>query len=332
MTIAQVYSSLCTRGLFYTRFDRRNRWILGPQSSDTLVKTRMLVSTNDVRRLASRHLNHPSTDGWNVLAGAIELATQWDVVDEAAHCIPFNSNGSLVVRKRLAVCLHVAWKFARANAATFPREFNRDTKYFDPNDSHPDPLNQCTLEAAKICYEFLLDEEKWILEKGSSSNEHILKELASLQLKDELTLILDPHVCVFRAMTNNPQTRIEDRLSALIDDGTIEASFGMQIRSLSPLLIRISYINDALHSRLVKGHLEGGVIVASWALLDGRVCARFHWTEVLFAIDIIGAIEPNRESLFSGTFIGFSSTFNPHCTHEACERLKDWLTLRSDRL
>ena len=78
-----------------------------------------------VRSLASRHLSSPAVDGWNAVAGAVELAGAWALRSNDLPIIVYTAYDlSYETRMRLATCLSVAWKFERQLCSHFPRRFH----------------------------------------------------------------------------------------------------------------------------------------------------------------------------------------------------------------
>ena len=77
------------------------------------------------RTLASTYLSNPSVDGWNVVFGATELARAWALRDPERlprnPALPEEYDLPLPIRKRLAACLSVSFKFQRAMYSYFPR-------------------------------------------------------------------------------------------------------------------------------------------------------------------------------------------------------------------
>ena len=147
LTLLVVYSEIVKRGLWDDSFERG--WHLG----------------NCNRRLATRHLAAAATDGWNVVAGAIELAqtvlpdrTQFSlsVRIRLAVCLNPNPNPNPVPApkhsaKTKQVCLNVSWKFQRSSYSCFPRRFASDK---------PSLVSPHTHELAKIGYFFMTKTEQ----------------------------------------------------------------------------------------------------------------------------------------------------------------------------
>ena len=104
------------------------------------------------RRLATRHLKAAATDGWNVVAGAVQLAQAWALLpDVVPTTLTRNYEYPLCIRLRLAVCLGVSWKFQRCNYSHFPRRFDADPPSLLGPHSH-ELAALAFLPAAYLCY------------------------------------------------------------------------------------------------------------------------------------------------------------------------------------
>ena len=102
-----------------------------------------------VRSLVTRHLSSPAVDGWNAVAGAVELASAWALRSNDLPIMLVTAfDLSYQTRLRLAVCLSVAWKFERQLCSHFPRRFH---------DAKPNLVSPHTCELAYIGLSFMTD-------------------------------------------------------------------------------------------------------------------------------------------------------------------------------
>ena len=105
-----------------------------------------------VRSLVTRHLSSPAVDGWNVVAGAVELASAWALRSNDLPIMLVTAfDLSYQTRLRLAVCLSVAWKFERQLCSHFPRRFH---------DAKPNLVSPHTCELAYIGLSFMTEPER----------------------------------------------------------------------------------------------------------------------------------------------------------------------------
>ena len=218
LSLLFVYTELVTRNLWSARFHN------GP---DTGLKG----DSGPVRTLATRHLSHPSTDGWNVVAGALALARAWALVREEAprHEIRDAYDFSKQTRVRLAVCLCVAWKFERAMYTHFPRRFYT---------MEPSLLSPHTHELAFVGYSFFTLEEQRAFGAWDDRNSKKIYELYQEMIALEVDLLVS--VNVMALMTRNGQVLAEERIAELLAINVVDAEAAMAKRAILPFLRIVS--------------------------------------------------------------------------------------------
>lgn len=171
-----------------------------------------------VRALATRHLRHPSTDGWNVVAGAEALAQEW-----ALRGVCDGRNFTKATRLRLAVCLSVAWKFERCMYTHFPRLFYS---------AQPNLYSPHTHELAYVGYSFMTLEEQTEFGPWAASNTARIRALHNNMVALEADLLIRANVMAL--LTRHAQVVAEDRLSALLAARVVDADAAMAVRSVVP--------------------------------------------------------------------------------------------------
>lgn len=211
LSLVFVYTELVCRNLWNTRFHSGGG--KGAEGDST-----------PVRRLASRHLRHPSTDGWNVVAGAAELAQAWAVpAGEKLRRTDDGYDFAKATRLRLAVCLSVAWKFERCSCTHFPRRFYS---------TEPNLYSPHTHELAFVGYSFLTLEEQTAFGPWDESNAANIRALYNQMVVLEASLLIN--VNVMALMTRHPQVLAEGRLAALLAVGVVDADAAMAMRAIVP--------------------------------------------------------------------------------------------------
>ena len=201
--------------IVYTEMVKRRLWDCG------------FSNGSGQRRLAARHLLQPATDGWNCVAGAVELANAWafrgvDIPEE----IPDNFEFSLTTRLRLAVCLSVSWKFQRAMHTHFPRLFPTE---------EPSLLGPHTHELAHLGYFFMTEPDQAHFGAWNEGNVEAVRGLYDEMNALEADLLV--HAPVFSLLTTNPQVSSEDRAADMLARGVISDQCAMAVRSIVPLFI-----------------------------------------------------------------------------------------------
>ena len=183
-----------------------------------------LWCANFRRSLATRHLFHPSTDGWNVVAGAVELAHAWALRGTdlpADTSVPFEF--SMATRFRLAACISVSWKFERAVCTHFPRRFY---------DQEPNLVAPHTRELAFLGYSFLYPDEQDVFGGWDEANGARIQQMYDQMIDLEFDLLNS--VSVMSLLTRNAQVQSEERLQAMVDRGAVDGETAMVLRSIVP--------------------------------------------------------------------------------------------------
>jgi len=183
-----------------------------------------LWCTSFHRSLATRHLSHPSVDGWNVVAGAVELAHEWALRGTdlpADTSTPFEF--SMATRFRLAMCISVSWKFQRAMYTSFPRRFY---------DEEPNLIAPHTRELAFLGYSFLYPDEQHAFGGWCDANGTNISQLYDQMIDLEFDLLKS--VSVMSLLTHNAQVQAEERLQVMVDSGAVDGEAAMVLRSIVP--------------------------------------------------------------------------------------------------
>lgn len=212
---------MCTLSLtfVYTDLACRNLWNARFHSGDGAEG-----EPPPVRALASRHLSHPSTDGWNVVAGAAELAQAWAVpANERPRRTDDGYDFAKATRIRLAVCLSVAWKFERCLYTHFPRRFHG---------AKPNLFSPHTHELAYVGYSFLTLEEQAAFGPWDAANTGRIRALYTRMVALEVDLLTS--VNVMALLTRHAQVLAEDRLAALLAADVASPDAVMAMRAVVP--------------------------------------------------------------------------------------------------
>ena len=201
------------------------------------------------RGLAAHHLSAPATDGWNVVAGALELARVW-AIRPTSTVVGLNSTtGDMVLdrstRTRLAVCLAVSWKFQRAQMSHFARRFGDVGEI----NGWPDVVDGHTRELAHIGYGFMFRVEQQAFGGWSEENLVRIRELYSTMLRLEVELLQT--VSVFTLLAENTQVEAEERLWRFYEDGALTVERCMAVRSILPFFVRASTTDLSLNAELM---------------------------------------------------------------------------------
>ena len=211
LSLMFVYSELVVRNLWNTRFHSG-------------AGTGLEGSPANVRTLATRHLSHPSTDGWNVVAGATALAQAWAIhAREKPRRSDDGYDFSKATRLRLAVCLSVAWKFERCQYTHFPRRFHS---------TEPTLFSPHTHELAYVGYSFLTLEEQTEFGPWDVANTARIRALYNQMVALEANLLIS--VNTMALLTRHSQVLAEDRLAALLDAHVVDADAAMAMRAVVP--------------------------------------------------------------------------------------------------
>jgi hypothetical protein len=204
-----MYQQLISHRLWNARFDR------GGENG---------AHRPAVRTLVTRHLGSPAADGWNVVAGAVELARVWGLRDADLPTVVYTAYDlSYDTRMRLAVCLSVAWKFERQLCSHFPRRFY---------DEEPNLLSPHTYELAYLGLSFMTDSERGAFGTWSSANARLVRALYDQLMRLEVALLAE--VRVFSTLTGNPQVQAEARIQELFERELVDDEGAMATRSIVP--------------------------------------------------------------------------------------------------
>lgn len=240
LSLGYLYQELLKHRLWSARFDRGGRSANGPA----------------VRSLATRHLGAPATDGWNVVAGAVDLANAWAFSGDEVHVCPATSASRDLprnVRMRLIACLSVAWKFERQLCSRFPREFH---------DEKPNLVSPHTCELAYLAYAFLSQDERAEFGAWNAENRKRVRELYEEMVALEVALLTD--VPVFSTLVHGNQVQAETRIQELFDAHIVDAEEAMIMRSIVP------FFNAAWQNGYAEQPSAGAL-----------VCAAMHCTRVV---------------------------------------------------
>ena len=266
--LQRVYEAAVQAGWFNANFDRGPRRLLPlPLSVADAQPQRIVggvavacVQTHAVRRLSTRYLGSPETDGWNVVAGAIELARIYALNGTTIYHPTVNALDR-ATRMRLAACLTVSWKFARAAPGHFRRPFT------DPEG------NGHTLELAVLHAAFLTRLELDALGEWPRDVD-LWQQMQELAMDSEVALLLA--LSPFSALTENPLCAGERALEELHEHripGVADKEELVQLRALLPFFLRISL--DAEHGVYERETLgAAGAEVFGSALVACALAAR----------------------------------------------------------
>mgnify|MGYP001231867531 FL=1 len=204
-----MYQQLISHRLWSARFDRGGEnGAHGPA----------------VRTLVTRHLGSPAADGWNVVAGAVELARVWGLRDADLPNVVYTAYDlSYDTRMRLAVCLSVAWKFERQLCSHFPRRFY---------DEEPNLLSPHTYELAYLGLSFMTDSEREAFGTWGNANARCVRTLYDQLVRLEMALLAE--VRVFSTLTSNPQVQAEARIQEFFERDLVNDEGAMATRSIVP--------------------------------------------------------------------------------------------------
>lgn len=256
--LALIYDSIASVRAWDTEFMR------GPRSR------------HGMRRLATAHLYEEGTDGWNVVAGALELARAWAIrttsdVDISSTSKPHRLDRN--TRLRLAVCLNLSWKFQRSCCSCFMRTF-RDIGEFH---GWPDVVDGHTRELAYIGYAFLFPSEQDAFGQFSDANRNRVQELYQTMLKLEVELLTS--VPSFSLLTDNVQMRAELLLETFYLEKKMTSAVSLSARSILPFFLRAAISNGTYEDLTldVEHGAQAIVCAASFCVAVSAppsVCAR----------------------------------------------------------
>lgn len=225
-----------------------------------------------VRSLVTRHLSSPAVDGWNVVAGAVELASAWALRSNDLPSVLFTAYDlSYKTRMRLAVCLSVAWKFERQLCSHFPRRFH---------DVEPNLISPHTCELAYLGLSFLTETERMVFGTWEDANACRVRALYKEMLSLEVTLLKD--VPVFSILTNSAPVQAEERIQALFESDLVSAEEAMIARSIVPFFNVVwqnSYSTQPTGGALVCAAMQCvRVATTEWHVRSDDAIAMFRST------------------------------------------------------
>lgn len=283
-----------------------------------------------VRRLASIHIGHPGTDGWNVIVSATELARRWALPSATP---PLESTDLLFLldretRMRVAVSLATAWHFHRSSATRFPREYAPDLSHVEGT------AGAFSFELARIGYLCLYEAERRRLGPWPVG---MVVEMQTCLLDLQIGLLTGTPT--FGPMVRNAQVLAEERLFALVEDGRslLTVSAALTARAVIPFFVRNLWLSNGgqLYVQVFDDTPElplknaaAALVCAAWIVISEQthaqaehVCAFFDLLEQRFALAIIGAVAPASHSVYTHTECFASSSFYaaPYVSHDALD-------------
>ena len=221
LSINFIYQQLVKHSLWDTRFERGGQSMLRG------------ICVPLVRSLATRHLCSPATDGWNAVAGAVELASAWGLnFSDLPPTLRTYQGYELPqsTRIRLAVCLSVAWKFERQLCSFFPRRFY---------DILPSVASPHTYELAYLGYSFMNEDERVEFGGWGEENEKNIHALYADMVRMEVSLLVD--VPVFSTLMRSGQVLAEGRIQELFNKGVLSDEEAMIVRSIVPFFSAVCH-------------------------------------------------------------------------------------------
>ena len=194
----------------------------------------------------------------SVVFGATELARVWALRDLEEFPrnpeVPDDYDLPLLVRKRLAACLSVSFKFQRAMYSYFPREFHDDEHSL---------LSPHTKELAHIGFAFMTADEEAEFGGWNAQNKPAIDALYAEMLALEVDLLTS--VNTFSLLTCNFQVVAEDVLACLLARGLRSDKEALALRAL------VAFFGKAaageLHvamARMPPKEAAIGLVCAAW--------------------------------------------------------------------
>ena len=229
--LALIYDSLASSRAWDTSFSR------GPRRA------------HGQRQLATTYLGPISTDGWNVVIGALSLAREW-ALRNTSVALPEGHDPHRLdrnTRLRLAACLSVSWKFQRACNSYFPHRF-KDVGEFH---GYPNLHDGHTRELAHVAYGFFFASEQTAFGGFHEDNLDQVKALYQTMILLEADLV--GKVPIFSLLTNNVQVNAEEHLGALYDQGALSSEASMAARSIVPFFVRAAIMHNAYEELAAEG-------------------------------------------------------------------------------
>lgn len=223
------------------------------------------------RTLATSYLSNPSVDGWNVVFGATELARAWALRDLSDFPLnpdlPEEYDLPLPIRKRLAACLSLSFKFQRSTYSYFPREFY---------DEEHSLLSPHTKELAHVGFAFMTRSEEREFGGWGVHNKPAIDALYTEMLALEVDLLVSTDT--FSLLTCNFQVISEDVLAGLLDRGLRTDKETLALRALAAFFGKAAA--GPLHAsmaRMPPMEAATGLVCAAWVSASRSTNARlFH--------------------------------------------------------
>lgn len=268
-----VYNGMVAKdGPWFPQFYR------GKRNKVTRRSTHCVVFT-DTRRLASAHLDEADVDGWNVIAGALELARIW-ALPGATVCHTIEALDR-PTRAKLAICLIMSWKFQRANMTQMPSFFESETET-ERDCSGLEQPKAVTMELSFVGYSFLFADEQEEFGMWTIRNQRRVRDLQTLLVELEVELL--KQVTVFSTLSTNALVEAEWELDRLHTITVLSPHNAMQTRAIIPFFSRVAMLtraNDSKHAESLyasmmgasQAHTSAGALIAA-ALL---CLATAHW-------------------------------------------------------
>jgi len=266
LSLGYLYHQLVAESRWDTRFHRGARpeasltaaggGGCGPFLSAIYGPRRSAAKRSQERTLATTYLSDPSVDGWNVVLGATELARAWALRDLCAFppepTLPEEYDLPLPIRKRLAACLSVSFKFQRSTCSHFPRHFE---------DGEHSLASPHTKELAHVGFAFMTPDEEAEFGGWGVHNRSAIDALYAEMLALEVELLTSADT--FSLLTCNFQVVAEDVLAGLLARGLRTDGEALALRALAAFFSKAAA--GALHVSMAR--------MPPWQAATGLVCA-----------------------------------------------------------
>jgi len=331
--VAEVYAHIIGAGCWDANFSRGLR----PYTPGNRFQIHRLAlglgGGPPVRRLATAHIGPPATDGWNVIAAALELVRCWAL---PAALPPLEATQPILLldratRMRIAACLATAWHFQRNNMSRFPREYASDLSRVPGSDG------SFSFELARVAYLCLYECERRRLGPWPID---VVVEMQTCILGLQIELMVSTPT--FGLMVRNPQVRAEERLFDLLDDprSLLTVHAALTARAVLPFFVRNLWLSSgaslyvdifADRPTLPANSAAAALACAAWVVTSEpsdaqaeHVCAFFALCEMRYALAIIGAVAPvaNFAYTHNGCFASPSFFAAPCLAHAALDRAR----------
>ena len=315
--LSEVYAHVVRTGGWVTDFERGARPLTKTQQRFRVAcafggaaggLAAASASASPVRRLATRHLGPPATDGWNALVGAIELARAWALPSASP---PLDADEQLstldrATRMRMAVCLATAWHFQRASSSRFPRDVCRDA-----TPAGAAGTGVFSFELARLGYLFLYQPERERLGPWPIT---LVVEMQTALMRLQAELLVGAPV--FALVADNAQVVAEARLETIAGDDTalLTLADALAARAVVPFFVRSCWLVEggALYARLFAEtpvDVGGGALACvAWVVTSRRTDAQAALVSRFFS---------RREQFLAATVLATACAHNGHA-HFGC--------------